>query len=435
MLADLIKRLTQSRLIKDSAILWVGMMAANLSNYLFHLLMGRFLGPVDYGVLASLISVFYILTVPTSTVQTAIMKYSAEYHAEENLSKVNGLLRDSTKWLGLTGFVLFIIFAGLSTMISRFLNIPSVAPVLILSIVIPVAYLIPINRGIMQGLSSFLQLSFNFSLEAVLKLAVGIVLVFIGYHVSGAIAGIVIAMIICYGLSFFPVRSLLKTSGVEEAHLMSILKYSLGVFVALLCLNTYYSVDVILVKHFFSATNAGYYSGLSIMGKIVFFASMAIVAVMFPIVAGLHKKEEKHSHYLLYTLSLISLVSGAVVVGYFVAPSLIIHILFGQKYAPVAAYLGIFGLAMLLLALSSALVNYYLAIHETKFIPGLAVFAVLQVALIWMFHSSIREVTFVMVAVMALLLVFLTAYYFIEVRGKARSTEPEATSGGSFLIE
>jgi O-antigen/teichoic acid export membrane protein len=435
LLVSLIKKLAQSPLIKNSAILWVGMMAANMSNYLFHLLMGRFLGPVDYGVLASLISVFYFLTVPTVTVLTAVMKYSAEYQAEGNLAKVNGLYKDSTKWLGVTGLVLFVIFAAASPWISRFLNIPTVTPVIMLSLVIPVAYIIPINRGIMQGLESFGQLSINYSLEAILKLVVGLLLVYLGYQVSGAIAGIVLAMFVCYGLSFFPVSSLLRKSGTQEVHLKNILKYSFSVFLALLCLSSYFSVDVILVKHFLSATNAGYYSGLSILGKIVVFASMAIVSVMFPIVTSLHTKDQEHSHYLLYTLSLVSLVSGVIVVAYFVAPSLIIHILFGQKYAPMAPYIGIFGVAMLFLALSSALINYYLAIHQTRFVPLLVVLAILQVVLISWFHSSIKEVTLVMIAVMFLLLASMAAYYFIAVAGKGRIPEPETTSGGTFLIE
>ncbi len=413
-------------MLRGSAVLWVGMMAANLSNYLFHLLMGRFLGPVDYGSLASIVSIMYYISVPTIAITTTVMKFSAEYEVEGELGKINGLFSRLTRQLLIISVILFVLLAVASPFISSFLRIQSVWPMLILSTMVLVGYLLPINRGILQGLKMFGSLSFSLVLETILKLVIGISLVFIGFKVSGAVIGIVTAVFIAYGFSFFPMRKIFKTRVAEAISVRAVVKYSVPVFITLLCLNNYYSIDVVLVKHFLSPVNAGYYAGLSILGKIVVFASLAIVGVMFPVVAGRHKSDQKHSHILLATLGMITAVSGGIVILYTIAPEFLINLLFGAKYLPVAPYLPAFSIAMLMLALSTALANYYLAINKTSCVPILVGVAVTQIVLLWFVHDSLAQIVTVMMATMAVLFAALILYYFFSVKGKT-SREPEET--------
>ncbi len=417
-----IKKLASSQMIRGSAILWIGMMGANVSNYLFHLLMGRFLGPVNYGILASIISLMYFISVPTTTIWTTVMKFTAEYDAEDALDKINGMFNRLSKQLSLIGLALFLVLIALSPLISAFLKLPSTWPVLILSAVVLVGYILPINRGILQGLQKFPSLSLNLVLETVLKLGIGIFLVYLGYAVNGAIIGIAVAGFAAYAFSFIPLRGFIHKADTLGVSLKAMLAYSVPVFIVQFCLSAYYSVDILLVKHFLPAVDAGHYSGLSILGKIVFFASLAIVGVMFPIVAGRHKAGDKHSHYLGYSLGLITLVSGFIVAVYFIAPSFIISLLFGQKYLAVVPYVGWFGGAMLLLALSSALANYFLAIQKMGVVPILIVAAIVQVALLTVFHSSLTQIVAIMLGLMATLFVVLGAYYFVSARG---APEPE----------
>jgi O-antigen/teichoic acid export membrane protein len=415
---DKVARLVKSSMLRGSAVLWVGMMAANMSNYLFHLLMGRFLGPVNYGVLASIVSILYYLMVPTTTITTIVMKFTAEYQVEGTPGKTHSLFKRLTKQLLIVSVVLFGLMLVASPLISRFLKIESAWPMVILSFMVLGTYLLPINRGVLQGLQKFGTLSANLFLETVLKLVVGIGLVLAGYMVNGAIFGIVAAMFAAYALSFIPMRKILAAHESAAVALGSVWRYSIPVFITLFCLNSYYSIDIILVKHFLSPVEAGLYSGLSILGKIVVFASLAIVGVMFPIVAGRHKSNQKHGGILVSTLSLVTLVSGAIVIGYAAAPHLVISILFGDKFLGVAPYLGAFGLAMLLLALSTALANYFLAIDRTGGVPILVTVAIAQVILLVLFHDSLTHIVGVMLVSMAALFAALGVYYAFAVRGR-----------------
>ena len=52
-----------------------GSMLSNVVNYLYHLAMGRILGPVDYGILASLFSIFYIIGIVPLSSSVSIVKF------------------------------------------------------------------------------------------------------------------------------------------------------------------------------------------------------------------------------------------------------------------------------------------------------------------------------------------------------------------------
>jgi O-antigen/teichoic acid export membrane protein len=413
-------------LIKDTVILSAGMTTANVSNYVFHLLMGRFLGPVNYGVLASLISLMYFIMVPNLALQLVVVRYGAGFHAVGQDGKLNTLFKYLSKRIFVISLAAFFVALLASRAISSFLNIASIWPVAILSGVFLTIYLLPLNRGILQSIEDFTQLSINYGLETVVKMVIGLTLVFIGFSVSGAVTGITISIMLAYAFSLLPLRKILaKPDEPFDIEFSQLIKYAVPVFLALFCLNAYYSVDVILVKHFFSGVNAGHYSGLSILGKIVVFASLAIIGVMFPKVASRHRRNERHSHLLGYALLVVFAISGLIVIVYFLVPKLIIGILFGSSYLAIAPYLGLFGLVSLLIALANVFVNYYLAIRQTGCVPFLLIVAAAQTGLIWWLHGSLAQVVWVMMGSMTLLVAGLAVYYPVVA---ARPRPPEEES-------
>jgi len=72
-------------------------MVANVGNYVFHVFMSRSLGPADYGILASLLSVFLIVSVPVGAIQTSINKYTSNFTAQGQYEKIIGLLSGLVK--------------------------------------------------------------------------------------------------------------------------------------------------------------------------------------------------------------------------------------------------------------------------------------------------------------------------------------------------
>src|SRR3990172_11215875 len=88
--------------VKDSVIFLFFFGLFNFLNFLFQLIMARSLDIVEYGVLATLFSILYILNVFSDSIQLIITKYSSS-------EKTHGLLKNILKRGLKKSFVLSII--------------------------------------------------------------------------------------------------------------------------------------------------------------------------------------------------------------------------------------------------------------------------------------------------------------------------------------
>jgi len=81
---------TKKSLVEHAGLLLCATLITGVTNYLFHVLMSRSLGPAHYGALFSLLSLFMILAFPLSTIQMVLTKYVAVYRGEGKDSQLRG---------------------------------------------------------------------------------------------------------------------------------------------------------------------------------------------------------------------------------------------------------------------------------------------------------------------------------------------------------
>lgn len=397
-------------LVRGSLILLIGLNFVNVANYLFNLLMGRMLGPEDYGLLISLFALIYIIGVPSATIATVAMKFTAEYRAQGKQEKINPLLRYLSKRIALLALTAFLIIAFASPLIADFIHAPSIWPIILIGLSLFTLFLIPINRGILQGLQRFGAYAVNSNIDPILKILLGILLVWLGWRVDGALIAMIAAALIAYLISFFHLKEFLRPSS-QNIDTTKIKNYSFSSLIALLLLALYINIDVILVKHYFSAQEAGYYGALATLGKIILFASTPIVGAMFPIIAERNEQNKGHWRVLFAALTMVLAISVLILIIYFFAPGLAIKYLFGTQYLAAVPYLGWFGLAILLYSLVNAMVNYYLSVHSLKFIPFLLITAILEILLMVFYHDNFMEIIKILIATTGATLAGLLAMY------------------------
>jgi len=219
--------------------------------------------------------------------------------------------------------------------------------------------------------------------------------------VSGAIFAFALSGFIPLLLSFYLLRNLPAEK--TPVPLSGLFSYSKPVFLTLVCLAIFSNIDVILVKHFFPATEAGYYAAAALFGRLVFFVAGPIASVMFPKVSDLMEKGLDYFSVLKKALALVFLISSAASLAFLLVPTWFILPLFGQAYLPAASLLFLFGLSMLFYALSNMLVVFCLSVQRYFFLPNLFFFSALEIVLIYLFHSSLIQVLQVMLVSFALL--------------------------------
>jgi O-antigen/teichoic acid export membrane protein len=383
-------------LLKETGLLFIATMGANVGNGLFQLVMGGMLTANQFGILTSLLSVFLVFSVPVAAIQTVTTKYVANFKATDDYSKIKQLLLSSTKHLLVLGLLLAILITAASGYISAFLKINSSVPVLIIAAALLFSLILPVGRGVLQGMQKFNLLGLNLLTATLLRLLTAITLVLLGFGASGALLGSAMGPLAALAIIIFPLARLLKPYKQQvKVDLVEIYNYFGPTLATIFFYYLAIGSDIVIVKHFFSPRVAGYYAGAVTMGKVTLFLPAAISMVMFSKSAEQHTLEQDTLSNLKRYLFWAGVLSGAVALLYFIIPKQIMLVIGFGKYTPVASVVGILGLAMAFFALNNILFLYQLSVHRLKFIWLLAFLALSQIVALWLFHSSLMLVAVV----------------------------------------
>jgi O-antigen/teichoic acid export membrane protein len=384
-----------------------GNMFANVINYIYQVVMGRSLGIAGYGELSSVFAIFYIVTIVPLSASPAMIKFisSAKNHNEAAFvyERINKFIFKAAVAIG-------IIVLVVSPFVATFLHIKLI-DVLVISPVVFFSLITISNQSLLQGVLRFWGNVGPNIVSSSIKLIFGIILVIIGWHVFGAIVGVLFGAAVAYIYSWYLARNFLrkiKAKGNFDFH--KFLKYSLPVLIFSFSFTSFFTMDLILVKHFFSDVNAGIYATLSILGKIIYFAAAPIAGVMFPLVAGRHSRGEKYFQLLLTSLLVTVGVSLGIVVIYALFPSFIIQMFAkGNNLIPSVDLIWM-GLFVCFYTVSFFMVNFFLSIDEVKIVFLPLVFAILQIILLWFFHSTLLLVIQISLSLMIILFGILLTY-------------------------
>jgi O-antigen/teichoic acid export membrane protein len=135
---------------------------------------------------------------------------------------------------------------------------------------------------------------------------------------------------------------------------------------------------------------AGLYTSVSVLGKMVFFFSGAVGTVMFPAIAENYARGENTIGILKKSIVCAGALSGCLVLIYIMFPEIVIKI-FGNKYINAVGMVAPYGIAMFFVSIIAVLINYHLAIRNMRYIVLFTGFTIIEVALFMTFSSSMAE--------------------------------------------
>ncbi len=383
-----IKILTSNPLFSGSMILIVGSMFVNALNLVYQFLMADLLKPAGYGILGSLYSILYILSVVPMSSSVSIVKFISSAKTSKERAQIYQGLKKFVFKLALTSSLGVII---LSPIVANFLKIDNVFSVILTAGVLFFSLLALVNQASLQGIFDFSGVVIPNFVVTVTKLVLGIILIILGFSVGGAMAAVVMGSFFAYLISQKITYHKFVSTSKEKFILRPFLKYSGPVLVQSLAFVSLFTVDIILAKHFLSEYEAGLYTALSTLGKIVYFGASPVAQVMFPHISKKHANNEKYLSILLASLGLTVLICGFAVLGFVVFPELIFKILL-PKYLGAKDYLFWMGLFIAFHTIGSLLVNFSLSINKTKIVIVPLIFAILQIVLITIYHQNILQI-------------------------------------------
>src|SRR3989344_130326 len=373
-------------LLKGDLILLVAFGIFNFLHFLFQLFMARMLSISDYGILATLFSIIYILSVLTESIQIIIAKYSAG--AVDN-GKLKDLLKRSFGKALYPSLFLFVIYILLAIPLSYVLKIDFLL-LLFSSMIIFLAIFIPINRGIMQGRERFRSLSLNMIVEASIKLVIGILFVYLGFRVYGAITGVLFGGFFALLLSFVQLTDIIKFKR-TKMETPDIYGYAKPAFIITAITVIFYSLDIIIAKIFFPSEIAGYYALSSILGKIIFWGTLPIGKAMFPMSASKSLEKDKSKNLFLNAFGTVIFCILAALVMFYVFSGPIIKIFSGRVISESASILFYVGIAFSFISITNLILLYKLSLGKVNRYLNLFIFIIIEILLLSYFSKNLLQ--------------------------------------------
>jgi len=380
-----------SQFLRHNAVFFTGSVAVGALNYLYYPVLGRMLTPSAFGETQTLVSLFLQLSIFLIVLSLVIVNIVANYPDEETrnlfvfeFEKLALLI--SALLLG--GCVLF------RDRLQAFLHFTSSWPFVLLAVAVVVTVPFTLRGAFLRGQQRFGLVSTGNILGAGGKLLFSVLLVLAGFSTTGAISGVVLAQIAaCMLILFWARRFGLRSAGHQPwkwpnmRFLMPELRYGLVVLIASLAITLQYSIDIIVIKHYFSASVAGEYAGIAAVGRILFFLTMSIGQVLISSVK-LRQPPAQNRRLLYKSLLLLVGISLPVLIAVMGWPTQVIRVLMGSSYIKFASLLPRLSLAIFIVAVLNLLVAYYLALRRY----GVAAAAVLGLgascAIILWHHGS-----------------------------------------------
>lgn len=402
-----LKQFIQHPLFSGSALMVIGSNSVNALNYLYHLVVGRMLGPSIYGELAALISVIGLLSIVPGAFGIVITKYISGAKSEAEVINLASWLKAS---VFRSSVILFVLILAMSPFATNFLHIDSVSYLILIAVSFLFSLSSSINRSILQGLLNFRDFVITILVENFSKLLLSILFIYFGFQLFGAMFALVISAVVGWFLTNIYLKKYFTAHFSTPHNIKSVFKFTPPVIIQSIAVTSLYSSDIILVKHFFPAHDVGIYAALSTLGKIIFFGSGPIAAVMFPLVSSRNSKGQKYVKIFLFSL-IATLALAAFVLGiYWLLPAFAIKLLYGSSYIEASGLLIWFGFFMTLFTLSSLLINFNISLGKTKVVIFPVIAAFLQIIGIWFYHPSLFAIILLSNIIVALLLLFLLIY-------------------------
>ena len=390
--AVLTENIGTDEMTRHSLVMVSFVFMANLFNYLYQLSMGILLTPERYGIVFSLNSLILIIMVFSQSATVITAKSTSKLKAEGRFTGVNYLWRSSLRSGLFIGLSLFVVLGAMSPLISSFLNLGNASYPLIIFAAIPLILPVSVNWCTLQGLQRFLHFVSSQALAGFLRLASGIILVYLGLGVYGSLAALPISFAVVLFVTLYNLRDLPRF-GNDRVAVAGLRSFAGPSVLAIFSIWTLVNIDAVLARHYLNATDAGNYSVISVLGRVAFYAPIGVAAAMFPKTSELFESGGNHGRLFAEGILLTVLITGGIVLIFGAFSHQIIQFLFGSgKYPMAAPWVLEYAIAMALFATSYLLVNYFLSINQTKVAYPLLVTMVAQIALIGCFHSGVEQI-------------------------------------------
>ena len=366
-------------------IVFAATTVANASNYIYTVALGRLLGPAEFGDFSSLFALLIVLSLLGLALQATAAGRAGELLARHGFGAVASFGLAVGRRMTLVGGAVALAWTAASPLVARMLNIDSTWTVAITGTALIFGFSSPALSGVLQGAHRFGAFAASLIVMAVARLAIGIPAVAAGAGVAGAIGAHALAVGAAVVVATVALVRIRRSEGATTVaapvgEVRRLVAASGPALLGLLAWTGLSSLDVVYVKAFADADEAGLYSAASSVGKIALFFPVAFAYVAFPaatarVHAGLDPRPVLRRAGRAVLGIGVLMVAAAAILG---EPAVVA--MFGADYRGARDLIVPVVIAMACFSVLNVMVFYYLAVRHLTFVATLGAMLAVQAA-------------------------------------------------------
>lgn len=367
-------------------------------NYLFNIFIARYTNQSVFSTFSAALGIIYLVQVPAVAIQSVVTKAVA---------KNKGADLDHYKWYSFIIFsILGIIFSTLfflsRNIIANVANIPT-ETVLFLAITMLFAFVSPVGKGLLLGKERIGTVNLILLLETILRFGMG----WIAIKMNGSIPLLILANSVPAILTTIVILPLVRFKKEKDEKVNINFKELILITLSFLFLSGPFMLSLPLVNPEFRAE----FSAISILGKLVYFASVMTASVLFARLTN-EEVEKSQKRSLMISLGLSVSIGLFISLLFFLFNDLIIDLTVGNQYSMVSGYIGGFGLCMTAFAFVYMAANYFISKEYFNYLYILVFATILQI-LSFLFRNESLDMVMLNQAVIYGFMSLSTAIYLI----------------------
>jgi O-antigen/teichoic acid export membrane protein len=407
-------------LMNASALVFSSGLVLSVSGFVFHAIASRRLGVEEYGAFYALLSLYSLAGLPVGIFSPVVTKFSAEFSALHDDAHVRGLIGLIVRAFAFCGVAYVVAGFALAAPLAHFLHL-AVWEIPVVGLMTAIAVLSTTMRAIGQGIHAFAAYGVSTAGEGIVKVVMLLAATLAGLTIFGTVAAFLIGTAIGALLIALPlIRRYRRVPAAAVVLDWRRIFATVGGAASLtLTVTAMGFADVLLVKHYFPAQQAGLYSVASLCGKILLYFVGFVPAILIPQATFRHARGEQTRKLLWAAIGFIAIVSVLGVIAFKIAGGLLLHVLTGNAFDAALPLLPAYAGAMAALALTSSLGSYGISTHRLGFAVPLLLAMLATLAAIALVHPSLQFVVNELLAGNLLMLLLVGAALALQSRRSA----------------
>ena len=410
---------TQGKFLKNNLLFISGTIIGSFLGYLYHFIVSRHVSVEQYGEIQNLLAIFAIFSVFNTALSYFAIKHIAVFADHGDYLSSREFVKFLMPKVAKLALLFLLAIIAVSPAFKSIFRYSDILGITAIGLAVSFSTLGVIYQEVLRGFSAFFTLSAIGVASAATKLLSGAGLAIAFGNSSAVLFSLFLSALAVWFLAkiYSQKKIGLKSrdgggSDWRKKYFSdaSLKRTTFKIFIFSLGLVLIANWDIVLVKFFSSSQLAGYYGAYSLLGKIVFWLSTAIIGVMLPGACAQGYLEERPgkelsiSYFLIFSLSLVLI--GA----YYFIPEFIINLFFGGKFIFEVGDLWLFGLMSLFLSLLTLEASLSFARQDFRIIYFLVATVIIMTMGVSQFHSGLKEIVTTLTA--AFFIGYLFALWF-----------------------